>query len=76
MIIKMSTKNGITTVTKDGNAQKCSSLSAALLNVGIHIGFNFHKKDRRIASEPYPVKCLNPGDFPIRVRAEDLKAFN
>ena len=40
--------------------------------VGLMKGL-YYKRRRRAASEAYPVRALNPGKYPIRVRKVDLE---
>ncbi len=57
---------------KSGHKAHFNDIHNAVEYVGIMRGL-YARNHRRTAGEPYPVRCLNPGMFPIKVYAKEVE---
>ena len=70
-MLKMETNKsrGMTTIRhSSGHTAKFNSLSDALTYMGIMKDLYYNAVGRRVAGEPYPVRELNPGRYPIKIK--------
>ena len=70
-MLKMETdksRNATTIRHISGHIAIFTSLSDALMYMGIMKDLYYNAVGRRLAGEPYPVRELNPGRYPIKIK--------
>lgn len=62
----------IITTIKSGHKAIFKTVTDSVLYIGIMKGL-FVTKQKKTAGEPYPVRSLNPGKYPVRVNENEIK---
>lgn len=68
-MFRMTTDRGLTAIkeVKSGRTVYFDKLTDAIMYIGIMKDIYYRKATRRTASEPYPVRTLCLGNYPVRV---------